>query len=254
MEKHITQYSVKGASLELKDLDESSRKVAFYLNTFDVIDSDFDIIRRGAFAKSIQERGPLSETNRKIAYLRFHNWEKPIGKFTELAEDSKGLFAVAFLGNSTDGNDALNDYKDGIIREHSIGFKYMKDKIRFIEDGSTEIGGFYDVSEVMLYEGSAVTFGANEFTNVVEVAKSEGRQQTALKYSVEIDKITKALISGQGSDERLQALEMRLKYLNANLVTLASLEPFNKHLEQNKPDETKAAFNWLEVTEKLNTI
>jgi hypothetical protein len=253
MEKQITQYSVKGASFELKDLDASSRKVAFYLNTFDVLDADFDIIRKGAFNKSILERGPESVSNRKIAFLRFHDWEKPIGKFIELSEDNKGLFGVAFLGNSTAGSDALNDYQDGIIREHSIGFKYLKDKIRFIEDGSTEIGGFYDVSEVMLYEGSAVTFGANEFTNVVDVAKSEGRQKTAQKYSAEIDNITKAIISGQGSDERIHGLEMRLKFLNANLVALASAEPFIKHPEDSKPQEVKA-FNWLEVTNNLHTI
>ena len=29
--------------------------------------------------------------------------------------------------------DALLDYQDGIIREHSIGFSYIKERMRFVE-------------------------------------------------------------------------------------------------------------------------
>ena len=92
------------------------------------MDSDMDIIRKGAFKKSLRERGVKSKSNRKIAFLRHHDWEKQIGKFIELAEDDYGLYAVAQLGRSTDGENALKDYEDGIIREHSIGFQYVADK------------------------------------------------------------------------------------------------------------------------------
>ena len=115
-------YNIK-ESLELKDVDTGSRQVALYLSKFDNIDSDFDIIRKGAFKKSIKERGVSSRSNRKIAFLRHHDWEKQIGKFVELAEDEFGLYAVGQLGRSTMGDDALKDYEDGIIKEHSIGFQ-----------------------------------------------------------------------------------------------------------------------------------
>ena len=52
-------YHVKG-SFQLKDLDIPNRQVAVYLAHFDNIDSDNDIIRKGAFTKSILERGPES--------------------------------------------------------------------------------------------------------------------------------------------------------------------------------------------------
>jgi HK97 family phage prohead protease len=232
MSKSFNSYSVKSHDLQVKDLDMANRKVAVYLSTFDQMDSDFDIIRRGSFSKSIFERGPQSTSNRKIAFLRYHNWELPIGKFIELSEDEKGLFAIGELGNSTAGNDALNDYKDGIIREHSIGFRYVKDKLRFIEDSTMESGGYYEISEVMLWEGSAVTFGANEFTNVVEVAKSADKnliKEKATQISANIDLIGRALASGQGSDDRLHALEMQLKYLNSQFMTLLDAEPLTKH-------------------------
>ena len=117
-------YNTKAAA-EIRDIDSVGRKVAVYLAKFDNIDSDNDMIQKGAFTKSIQERGPQSAGNRKIAFLRHHNWEMQIGKFLELNEDDNGLFAIGELGTSTQGEDAFRDYEDGIIREHSIGFQYI---------------------------------------------------------------------------------------------------------------------------------
>ena len=249
MEKPFNIYSTKSQGLEVKDLDEGSRKVALYLSRFDTMDSDNDIIRRGAFTKSIQQRGPMAASNRKIAFLRYHNWEMPIGKFLELAEDEFGLYAVAQLGNSTLGNDALADYKDGIINEHSIGFKYVKDKIRFVDDATLDNGldGYYEITEVNLFEGSAVTFGANENTPVVEVAKTQGRIETLDQLGLEIDTVLKAIKGGQGSDDRQYNLEMKLKYLNAQLLTLAKAEPFEKHSVKNEPSKGPLPFNWAAV-------
>jgi HK97 family phage prohead protease len=172
--KDYNIYRTKAAS-EIKDVDSTKRQVAVYLSKFDNIDSDNDMIKRGAFAKSIQERGVDSTSNRKIAFLRHHDWEQQIGKWLSLEEDDKGLFAVGELGRSSKGEDAWLDYQDGIIREHSIGFQYMGDKIKWMDDALMEKGGYWIISEVKLYEGSAVTFGANELTEVVDVIKSENR-------------------------------------------------------------------------------
>lgn len=217
-----------------------------YLSAFDKLDSDSDIIRRGAFKKSIQERGPGSSSNRKIAFLRFHNWEMPIGKFLELREDATGLYAVAQLSKSTDGMNALADYQDGVIREHSIGFRYIQDKIKFIEDDNLASGGFYEINEVALFEGSAVTFGANEFTNVVDVAKSEGVESVAKKIHDEINIIGKALANGSGTDERLYSLEMRLKFLNARFFDLVDSKSFDKNTLKSEAVE-EPIFDWNKV-------
>jgi HK97 family phage prohead protease len=216
-------YKIKSQSLEVKDVDTSSRKVSFYLSHFGNVDSDNDLLVKGCFKKSLQERGVDSSSNRKIAYLRYHNWEMPIGKFVELQEDDFGLYAVGELGNSTLGNDALLDYQDGIIREHSIGFRYIQDKIKWIEDLSIESKGYFMVSEVALWEGSAVTFGANEMTPVLEVAKSEDKDDFFKKINDEINTICKSLVNGKGTDERLYSLEMRMKYLTSQLTEIAQL-------------------------------
>ena len=249
--KDFNLYKIKAAS-DIKDVDSNKRQVAVYLSTFDQIDADNDMIKKGAFAKSLSERGPESTSNRKIAFLRHHDWDWQIGKWLSLEEDDKGLFAVGELGRSTKGNDAFLDYEDGIIREHSIGFQYMADKIRWIDDSSKEEGGYWMVSEVKLYEGSAVTFGANEYTNVVDVVKGENRVEVADKIAKEIEGVIKGLTNGKGTDERLFELEMKLKFLNAKLLTLAKTEPQNvKHLDLGEPKEVIEAFDWNTVINNL---
>jgi HK97 family phage prohead protease len=242
-------YSTKSA-LEIKDLDSENRKVVVYLAKFDNIDSDNDMFVKGAFSKSIQERGPQSTSNRKVAFLRHHNWEMPIGKFLDLSEDDNGLYAVGQLGRSTLGEDAFKDYEDGIIREHSIGFQYIGDKTRWIEDSTMEKGGYYQLGEVKLFEGSAVTFGANEMTNVVDVIKSENKNEIIERISNDLHIVIKALSNGKGTDERLYELEMKSKYLSSQLVLLAKQDPMLIQSVKSEPEDIEL-FNWSNVVNNL---
>jgi hypothetical protein len=122
--------------------------------------------------------------------------------------------------------------------------------MKWIEDKTLPSGGFYDIKEVMLWEGSAVTFGANEFTNVVQVMKSEEKIDFAKKLSSEIDLLVKSLVNGKGTDERLFEIEMKIKYLNQQLVSLAESEPMVKsHSEIIKSD--KPEFDWSIVVNSL---
>jgi len=105
------QVQRKAVNMALKDLDEGSRTVAGYLSTFGFKDSDEDIIIKGAFTKSLQERGVNATGNRRIAFLRMHDWFLQIGKFLELKEDETGLYFVGQLGRSTIGNDAFLDFR-----------------------------------------------------------------------------------------------------------------------------------------------
>ena len=238
-------------SLQIKDIDESKRQVSLYLSKFDTIDSDMDLIRKGAFKKSIKERGVNSKTNRKIAFLRHHDWQQQIGKFIELSEDDFGLFAVAELGRSTAGEDALKDYEDGIIREHSIGFQYVPDKSKWIEDTTIKTNGFFEAKEVKLWEGSAVTFGSNEFTPVVDM-KGQDKTNYIEKITDELNVCIKALANGSGTDERLHDIEMKVKYLNSQLVLLATSEPTLKsHPDLDEPTPEITPFDWNKVVKSL---
>lgn len=215
MSKQTTLYKVKSFALKVADVDEPTRRVSGYLSAFNVLDSDKDRILPGAFKQSLKMRGPQSSTNRKIAYLRMHDWNKQIGKFTELEEDSFGLKFVAQMGRSSQGEDAFRDYQDEVLREHSIGFNYVKDGITYSEENDE-----YTIKELKLWEGSAVTFGSNEFTPVLSVSKSADKIDAIAKLNEEFAAITGALKNGKGSDERLYNLEMQLRVIQTKTNAL----------------------------------
>jgi HK97 family phage prohead protease len=227
MIKKFNTYETKNISLEVKDMDSVGRRVKIALAAFNNIDSDKDVIRKGAFSKSIQERGANTTTNRKIAFLRYHDWEHQIGKFVSLEETDTHLIAVADLGRSTKANDAFLDYQDGIIREHSIGFNYIPDKMQLHGEGEQ---AYFEIKEVILWEGSAVTFGANSLTPMLDVSKGN-KQETLEKLNEEMKSLLYALKNGKGTDERLYSIEMGLKVCQQKYNSLINLESVDKTIQ-----------------------
>jgi len=219
-------YGVKTISAKVSDIDTGSRLVKGYFASFDTLDSDLDVIRKGAFSKSLSERGVNSAGNRKIAHLRNHDWEHQIGKLVELFEDDFGLGFISKMGNSTKGNDALLDYQDGILIEHSIGFNYISDKMKFVEDSTYHKDGHYEINEVKLWEGSGVTFGANSLTPVIDVAKGLVDKDLTFKRINELTKILEgALKNGKGTDERLENIEQLFAQLKQLHLSLENIKP-----------------------------
>ncbi len=150
---------VKDCKLNLKELNFKDRIVEGYFSSFDVKDSDNDIIRRGAFAKSIQENGPASSSKR-IKHL-FNHWNT-VGVLEKLYEDEFGLAFRSKIGNHALGNDVLNMYMDGIVTEHSIGFQMVQGKFSESSEGR-------EIKEVILWEGSSLDrWGANMNTPVIK--------------------------------------------------------------------------------------
>jgi HK97 family phage prohead protease len=240
--KQLNNYEVKTIPFVLKDMDSVGRRVKVMLAHFNNIDSDRDVIRKGAFAKSIQERGANATSNRKIAFLRHHDWEHPIGKFISLEETDEGLIAVGELGRSSKGNDAFLDYQDGIIREHSIGFNYIQDKQQLVGEGDKQ---YYEIKEVILWEGSAVTFGANSLTPVIDVSKGETSKDQLEKLNKEMTSYLSALKNGNGTDERLFQIEMGLKVCQQKYNSLINYMPSATHIitdEPNTNEEQKQFF------------
>jgi len=215
-------FQTKNIGFEIKDIDTAGRRVKMALAKFNNIDSDGDIIIKGAFAKSIKERGPESESNRKIKFLRYHDFEHQIGVFKELQETHDHLIAVADLGRSTKGNDAFLDYQDGIITEHSIGFQTIQDKTEVRDDGTQLL------KELILWEGSAVTFGSNSETPLFTVSKGNSKD-FLYELNKKMSELTNALKNGKGTNERLEQIEMNLRVCqtkyNEVIESLTTKEP-----------------------------
>jgi HK97 family phage prohead protease len=242
--KLSTHYGSKSLNLGVKDIDSSTGSVIFYASAFDIKDSDNDIIRKGSFAKSISEIGPSSTGNRKIAHLRNHEWDEQIGLPSKMEEDDFGLLVVSKLGRSDNGKNALLDYEDGILREHSIGFNYVDGKIQWVPEAD---GGYFNITELKLFEVSGVTFGANEFTPVIAMAKSSGNADPLMKKLNEVcESFQKALKRGLGTDERLESMELRFAQIQQMVKSLEDLKPSIKDTLKAEPTkaEVKSAIDF----------
>ncbi len=257
-----TGYKNKVSNLAVKDIDIDTRIVKGYFASFNNVDSDGDSIMPGAFNKSIKEHGTESISNRKISHLAFHDVTRPVGVIKVLKEDDKGLYFESELGTHDEGNNALKMYKDGIIREHSIGFNYIADKTQFIEVNKDEtdndliknVGGYWKLHEVKLWEGSFVTFGSNSETPNLSAIKSKEDIDNELdKLKQRMNVFIKALKDGNYSEKYNQLFEVELLQIQKSFESLVKFEPFNKTLEQNKTDEDGTDHQKLMI-ELLKTI
>ncbi|SNR92273.1 HK97 family phage prohead protease [Hymenobacter mucosus] len=199
----------------IKDIDTTGRTVQFYGSAFGVVDSDEDIMVKGAFTKTIQENGPASGRPR-IQHLSQHNRQIIIGKFTELVEDEFGLLCTSVLADNADGNDALALYELNVY-EHSVGFNTIKQEY----DNTT---GIRRLTEVKLWEVSAVTWGANEMTPLVGIKSLKLPEQ--IDYlNGRMDKLVKALRTGNMQDSTYENIEVELASLQTAYKELFSLPP-----------------------------
>lgn len=225
-------YRTKGFDIKLESVDYKKREVEVYFAAFDIKDSDGDIIKKGAFKKTIQERGPESVKPR-IAHLRDHDPLRPIGKIRILEEDGYGLKAVSKLGSHQDGMDALHLYADGIWDEHSIGYEIIK---------SQEKQEYTELQELRLWEGSALIWGANMWTPFVAMKNNEA---TLEKTVQKIERINKALRKGTFSDETFVLLQIALKNIESDFKT------YKNSLQNDQPRKTTDSVIEVEQIQKL---
>jgi len=195
MNEIISYKSIINGSV--KDVDIKKRVVTGYLSAFDNKDYDNDVIIKGAYKKSIDER------KESIFFLNQHDWKQPHGKFNILIEDYKGLYfeSTPFVDGVSYSEDTLKLYDAGIIKEHSIGFQVIKDD--FDEKNNVRM-----IKEIKLYEGSNVTLGANSNTPFTGM-KSLTLQEVNDQYKL----ITQAFRNGTFTDETFTLLEIALKQL-----------------------------------------
>ena len=220
-------------------VDNATRMVEGYFANFNTVDSDNDIIRKGAFTKSIEAHGPASTGNRKIAHLKQHDIQSPVGDLRELKEDDIGLYFRSFMGRHTDGNDALMMYEDNIIKEHSIGFNYLEEGLEWVEGSQSRgIEGYWNVTEVKLWEGSFVTFGSNENTPNLSSIKSQADLNNAFDSLIQrLDVFQKCLKDKKYSSKFNNMAELELLQITKGLAALKTFEPLEdiKSKKQNEP-------------------
>ena len=195
-------------SLDAKELNvnEESRIISGYAAVFNNIDKSRDMLIKGCFAKSIQDRGPESLANDKIILLWHHKMDEPIGRITKLVEDDYGLYFEAEIDNVERGNQAIEQFKSGTLNQFSIGYRYIWEKCEW-----NDTDEFLMVKEVALFEISPVSVGCNgltKFTGFKSIEEYENEYEILRK---EIDEACKGInIKNQQIVQRLIAKAMTL--------------------------------------------
>lgn len=225
--------------IQFKDVDGKKGIVTGYFADFNSIDSDGDIIKPGAFTKSIQEWGPNS-TKKRIKHLLNHDTSKPLGVITLLQEDAKGLYYESQLGTHALGVDFVKMVESGLVTEHSIGFSTIK--YNQLKPWSEWKPGeaARELTDLKLYEGSSLTaWGANMNTPLVGL-KNEQKIQ---KVSDRIELLIKAMRNGTFTDDTFDLLEIELKQMQQFISDIATQEV--KATEQDKVRD------WSSITSLL---
>jgi HK97 family phage prohead protease len=177
---------------ELIDADEKAGIIKGYGSYFGNKDSDNDVIMKGAYKKTIAENGE------RVKYLYQHDMNQPIGKMTELYEDDKGLVFVAEIAKTQLGKDVVELMKSGVITENSVGIMPIQKNNK---------GDYREITEVKLYEISAVTLAANDQAKILDVKGNIDVDKLSKRY----DNLTKLIRKGDISDE------MGLRYRSRNI-------------------------------------
>lgn len=139
---------------EVKFVGEKGKFVG-YASVFDGVDSYGDTIKAGAFQNAIK-RGKLPKM-----FENHKSWELPIGKWTNISEDSKGLLVEGeFTPNHSRADDVRSSMLHGTIDGLSIGYRLSEDD--YAREGANRT--IKNISE--LVEISVVTFPADDVARV----------------------------------------------------------------------------------------
>ena len=161
------EYIEVKSEIKMTEDEESSEDYGTfegYASVFENTDLGNDVIKTGAFTKSIKER-----THKGIKLLYQHKSDMPIGVFDEIKEDSHGLHVKGRLALKTAaGRDAYELLKMGALDAMSIGFRANPEEISYDKRSQKRT-----IGEVDLLEISLVTFPMNPQAVVRSVKADE---------------------------------------------------------------------------------
>jgi len=220
-------YVYKNQSLEVKDVDTKQGIVSGYFSAFGMVDSDGDIMMQGAFKRSIQDWGP--EAKGRIKHLLNHDPSKPLGKIIELKEDGYGLFYRSQVGKHQLGQDFVKMVESGLISEHSIGFRTLREQKN---DSANEI------HEVMLFEGSSLTaWGANEHTPMLGIKSIKNIDE----IKEQIRNFEKFIRNSDVTDETIELCLIKVRQLAQAVEQMSSTKATHEEPKQQKGEEVNVS-------------
>lgn len=151
---------VRDFNFRLKEITDEG-EFSGYGSVFDVVDYYREVVARGAFAASLKE---WEAEDRLPPVLWQHNSHEPVGPFTKMLEDQKGLYLEGRLlvRDVQRAREARALMEAKAISGLSIGIDVVIDEW----NKETQL---LTLKQVNLWEVSIVTFPANEAARVEQV-------------------------------------------------------------------------------------
>jgi len=155
---------IQSANFEIKSsADGKTATIKGYASTFDNVDLDGDVIRKGAFAESIKGGG------RFPMFVNHDHYAIPVGGFDSLKEDDQGLYVEGAINlGHRDGPSLKSAVENNDMPAFSIGFQIPAKGAMWIEEPE-EGGPDREIVKANLKEISIVTFPANPAAKIDSV-------------------------------------------------------------------------------------
>ena len=207
-------------------------EITGYGAIFDNVDRGGDVIKKGAFNKTISENGG------SVIMVANHDQNKPIGRVTEMKEDETGLLFKGYLSKTDRAQEYKQLMKDGVVDSFSIGYAVVK------ADNNSH--GGRDLSEVKLFEISPVAIPMNPEAKLLEVknmSEDDNREEVIERFEMLAKNIGDKKMKLQNEAELLKLAELYKS------VT----QPLETDTEPTKEDEVNANLEFLNALNEALT-
>lgn len=161
---------------EVQMKSDNSREFQAYGNVKNIVDKALDVAMDGCYTASIERH---KQNNTMPSMLWSHDaWSMPVGVYTDMAEDSKGLLLNGRLSKTSAGNDLYELAMDGAIKKFSIG--YIVNQERWNSDK-----GHNELIEIDIRECSWVNFACNDESELVDIKSTLADNSVPTKRELE---------------------------------------------------------------------
>jgi len=221
----------KNLAFTIKNVEiDEEKKLGFVsglASTFGNKDRDGDVIKQGAFTKSLNN---MRAINKMIPVLLSHRFDKQIGGVPsiDVKETAAGLEVTGMMLdlNIQNGKETHSLLKNGFIDSFSIGFSVPDGGFERTKDG-------LNISEIELFEISIVPVPANPLAMVTDVKaiasdksgdkpKTKPKKKPKPKASDDEDDDDEDDNKSSDNDDRKKSRYLLLKSLQ-DTVTMAKL-------------------------------
>ena len=211
------------------------------------VDRDNDVFDDNAFNRTIAERGPNG--TKEIWHLLDHGYSirsAALSKPKELFIENRKLVMVSPYRDNWNWREvAWPGYVSGDINQHSVGFSTVSSQDTTVNGKTVRL-----IKEVILWEGSAVLWGANPNTPTQDVIKSyKNTVDREMKQPIEkrFEILFKDIKDGKYNPDNMGLLAIELKYLETYYYDLKK----SKDLPDDTEDPTEECDDMEELMQAM---